>query len=257
MRITRLGCLAAGFACLAPVAVAQTQTHGVARLGTVTFKVECNAAARQQFGTAMALYHSFAWPQAVAAFKAIAAADPTCGMSHWGHAMSLLGNPFVWPAGLTPQNLDEVAAALNAAKTAGLRTARERDYVDAVVVFVRDHASTPHAQRMQAYDAAMAEVAARNPADKEAAILSALITSANFNPADKTYANQLKAARVLEPLFKSYPNHPGVAHYLIHSYDYPPIAKQGLPAAQAYTGIAPDAAHALHMPAHIFTRVGY
>ncbi len=257
MRITRLGCLAAGLAGLAPLANAPVQAHGIARLGTVEFKVECSAATQPQFNTAMALYHSFAWPQAIAAFKAIAAADPTCGMAQWGLAMSLLGNPFVWPAGLTPQNLDEVAAALDAAKTAGLRTARERDYVDAVVVFVRDHASTPHAQRMQAYDAAMAQVAARNPDDKEAAILSALITSANFNPADKTYANQLKAAAILEPLFKAYPDHPGVAHYLIHSYDYPPIASQGLTAAKAYAAIAPDAAHALHMPAHIFTRVGY
>ena len=98
MRITRLGCLAAGLAGLSPVAVAQAQTHGVARLGTVDFKVECNAAAQTEFNTAMALYHSFAWPQAMAAFKAIAAADPACGMAHWGRAMSLLDNPFVWPA---------------------------------------------------------------------------------------------------------------------------------------------------------------
>ena len=257
MRITRLGCLAAGLACLVQVAVAQTQTHGVARLGTVEFKVECNAAAQQQFSTAMALYYSFAWPEALSAFKAIAAADPACGMAHWGLAVSLLGNPFVWPAGLTAQNLNDVVAALDAAKAAGLKTSRERDYVDAVGAFARDHATTPHPQRMQAYDAAMAQVAARNTEDMEAVILSALITSANFNPADKTYANQLKAARALEPLFKAHPNHPGLAHYLIHSYDYPPIAKQGLEAAKAYSGIAPDAAHALHMPAHIFTRVGY
>jgi hypothetical protein len=257
MRITRLSCLAAGLAGLAQFANAQIQAHGIARLGTVEFKVECSAATQPQFNTAMALYHSFAWPQAMAAFKAIAAADATCGMAHWGVAMSLLDNPFVWPAGLTPQKLNEVAAALDAAKAAGLRTARERDYVDAVGVFVRDHASTPHAQRLLAYDAAMAQVAARNPADKEAAILSALVTSANFNPADKTYANQLKAAAILEPLFKAHPDHPGVAHYLIHSYDYPPIASQGLTAAKAYAAIAPDAAHALHMPAHIFTRVGY
>lgn len=257
MRIQRLGCLTIGLACLSQFANAPAQAHGVARLGTVEFKVECSAATQPPFNTAMALYHSFAWPQAVAAFKAIAAADPTCGMAHWGVAMSLLGNPFVWPAGLTPQKLNEVAAALDAAKAAGLRTARERDYVDAVGAFVRDHANTPHAQRMRAYDAAMTEVAARNLADKEAAILSALITSANFNPADKTYANQLKAAGILEPLFTAYPNHPGVAHYLIHSYDYPPIASQGLTAAKAYAAIAPDAAHALHMPAHIFTRVGY
>jgi hypothetical protein len=259
MRIHRLCSVTVtlGLASLFPLSVAPASAHGVARLGTVEFKVECSAAAQQKFNTAMALYHSFAWPQAVAAFKDIAATDPACGMAQWGLAMSLLGNPFVWPAGLTPQVMNDVAAALDAAKAAGLRTSRERDYVDAVVVFVRDPASTPHAQRMQAYDAALGAVAARNPGDKEAAILSALITSANFNPADKTYANQLKAARTLEPLFKEYPNHPGVAHYLIHSYDYPPIANQGLPAAKAYAAIAPDAAHALHMPAHIFTRVGY
>jgi len=231
--------------------------HGVARLGTVEFKVSCSPAAQQQFHTAMALYHSFAWPQTTAAFKQIAATDPACGMAHWGMAMSLLNNPFVWPAGLTPQRLDEIAAALDAAKAAGLKTDRERDYVEAVRAFVQNHASTPHPQRLQAFDNAMAQVAARNKDDIEASILSALITSANFNPADKTYANQLKAAAILEPLVKKYPNHPGIAHYLIHSYDYPAIAGKGLEAAKAYAKIAPDAAHALHMPSHIFTRVGY
>jgi hypothetical protein len=257
MRTRHLGWLAAAIlGCFGP-AWAQTPSHGVARLGTVAFDVDCRPAAQQQFHTAMALYHSFAWPQAVAAFRAIATTDPACGMAHWGVAMSLLGNPFVWPAGLTPPRLDEVAAALDAARAAGLRTERERDYVDAVRAFVRDHASTPHAQRLQAFDTAMAQVAARHKDDIEAAILSALITSANFNPADKTYANQLKAAGILEPLFTQYPNHPGIAHYLIHSYDYPPIASKGLDAAKAYAKIAPDAAHALHMPSHIFTRVGY
>ena len=257
MHIIRLGWLAAGLTCFTTATIAQTHDHGVARLGTVVFKVECSAPAQQQFNTAMALYHSFAWPQAVAAFKAVAAADPACGMAHWGLAMSLLGNPFGWPANLSAQILSDVAAALDAARTAGLKTPRERDYVDAVGAFVRDHASTPHAQRMLAFDAAMGQVASRYTDDMEAAILSALITSANFNPADKTYANQLKAAGILEPLFKAHPNHPGVAHYLIHSYDYPPIAKQGLEAAKVYGAIAPDAAHALHMPSHIFTRVGY
>ena len=159
--------------------------------------------------------------------------------------------------GLTPERLNEVTAALDAARAAGLRTDRERDYVEAVRAFLRDHASTPHAQRLQAFDTAMAQVAARYPDDIEAAILSALITSANFDPADKTYANQLKAAGILEPLYKNIPNHPGIAHYLIHSYDYPAIASKGLDAAKAYARIAPDAAHALHMPSHIFTRVGY
>jgi len=257
MHIMRVSWLAAGLTCLSTIAAAQGHDHGIARLGTVEFKVECSAPAQKEFNTAMALYHSFAWPQAIAAFKAIAAADPTCGMANWGLAISLLNNPFGWPTILSPQILDAAAAELEAAKTAGLKTQRERDYVEAVAVFVRDHASTPHLKRMQAYDAAMGQLAMHNPEDVEAAILSALITSANFNPTDKTYANQLKAAHILEPLFKAHPNHPGIAHYLIHSYDYPPIAKQGLEAAKAYGAIAPDAAHALHMPSHIFTRVGY
>lgn len=244
--------------CLSSPALSQGhQHHGVARLGTVEFNVDCAPAAQQQFHTAMALYHSFAWPQAIAAFKAIAAADPTCGMAHWGLAISLLDNPFIWPAGLTPQKLDSVIAALDAATAAGLKTQREKDYVAATGTFVRDYAATPYPQRLQAYDTAMSQLMARYPTDTEAKVLSALVTSANFNPNDKTYGNQLRAAAILEPLFKIHPNHPGVAHYLIHSYDYPPIANQGLTAAKAYAGIAPDAAHALHMPSHIFTRTGH
>ena len=244
--------------CLGSSAYSQAPPdHGVARLGTVEFKVECSPVAQQRFHTAMALYHSFAWPPAIAAFKDIAATDPACGMAQWGLAISILDNPFIWPAGLTPQKLDSVIAALDAAKVAGLKTQREKDYVEAAGTFVRDHANRPYAQRLQAYDAAMSTLMARYPEDNEAKVLSALVTSANFNPSDKTYANQLKAVAVLEPLFKAYPNHPGVAHYLIHSYDYPPIANQGLPAAKVYASIAPDAAHALHMPAHIFTRTGH
>lgn len=240
----------------APAALAQSHDHGVARLGMVKFDVSCVPAAQAQFHTAMALYHSFAWPQALAAFKAIAVADPACGMASWGRAVSLLGNPFVWPTGLTPQLLDDVVAALDAAKAAGLKNQREQDYVEAVGAFVRDHASRPYPQRIQAYDDAMAQLIVRYPDDMEAQVLSALITSANFNPTDKSYSNQLKAAAILEPLFKVHPDHPGAAHYLIHSYDYPPIAEKGLTAAHAYATIAPDAAHALHMPSHIFTRVG-
>ena len=241
----------------APIAQAQTHDHGVARLGMVEFKVSCTPAAQTKFHVAMALYHSFAWPQAIAAFKDIAATDPACGMAQWGLAMSLLGNPFVWPAGQTPAFLDTVVAALDAAKMAGLKSEREQAYVAALSVMVRDYVSKPHAARLQAYDEAMAALAARFPEDTEAKILAALATSTNFNPTDKAYTNQLKAAAILEPLFKSYPNHPGIAHYLIHSYDYPPIADKGLPFAKAYAAIAPDAAHALHMSAHIFTRVGY
>jgi hypothetical protein len=257
MRLTRLSWLVAGLTCLTTTTLAQSHHHGMARLGTVEFKVDCSAPAQAQFNTAMALYHSFAWPQATAAFKSIAAADPSCGMAHWGLAMTLLANPFVWPDGLNAARLNETAAALEAAAAAGLKTERERDYVGAFGAYVRDHAAKTHAERLRALDAAMEQVAKRYPDDREAQILSALFTSANFDPTDKAYTNQLKAARVLEPLFKAYPNHPGIAHYLIHSYDYPPIADQGLGAAKAYAEIAPDAPHALHMPSHIFTRVGY
>jgi hypothetical protein len=254
----RLGATLLFSAVLAPCALGQTgHNHAGAteRLGTVEFKVDCNAAAQAEFNRAMALYHSFWWPAASEAFAAVAEADPTCGMAHWGRAMVILDNPFTWPANLAPK-LKDVSAALDAARSAGLKSQREKDYVEALAAFVRDHETVDHRTRLQALDDAMAQLAERYPEDKETAILSALMTSANFNPADKSYANQLKAARALEEFAKSDPDHPGVAHYLIHSYDYPAIAKQGLEAAKIYGTIAPDSPHALHMPSHIFTRLG-
>jgi len=227
------------------------------RLGKVEFKVDCSAAIAPDFNRAMALYHSFAWDAAMKAFDAIVKADPSCGMAHWGRAMVLLDNPFIWPGNLLPAKLSEIAAALAAARSAGLKSQREKDYVEAVATFVRDPDKVNYRARLKLYDEAMGKLAAGYGDDKEASILSALVTSANFDPADKTYANQLKAVKILEPLFIAQPNHPGVAHYLIHSYDYPPIAKHGLDAARRYAKIAPGAPHALHMPSHIFTRVGH
>lgn len=229
----------------------------LARLGTVEFEVGCSAAAQQDFNRSMALYHSFAWGHAIPAFEAIAETDPTCGMAHWGRAMAMLDNPFVWPGNLPPEKLDTVAAALQAARSAGLHSERETGYVEAVEIFVADHQARDHRTRVQAFEEALGALAAAHPEDTEASILHALVTSANFDPADKTYANQLRAAAILEPLFEAQPEHPGVAHYLIHTYDYPPIAEHGLEAAQRYAGIAPDAPHALHMPSHIFTRLGH
>jgi hypothetical protein len=237
-------------------------THAVfadgapARLGKVHFKVECNAAARQEFDLAMAYYHSFAFERTKAPLDRALAADPACGMTHWLRALGSLDNPFTWPIPVTPKVLDEGLASLEAARKAGLKSQRERDYVDALAVFFRDHDKLNHRTRAKAFEDAMAGVAARYPDDKEATILHALILSVNFDPADKKYTNQLKAAGILEPILMQQPEHPGVAHYLIHSYDYPPIAKQGLDAAKRYSKIAPDAAHALHMPSHIFSRVG-
>jgi len=231
--------------------------HQLTRLGTVEFAVECNEAARTQFNRAMALYHSFVWPETMTAFDAIAAADPACGMAHWGRAMTLLDNPFVWPSNLPPAVLDKVAATLQQARSAGLKSEREQAYVEATEAFVRDRDTRDHPARVKAFEEALGEVARQYPQDKEAAILHALVTSANFDPKDKTYANQKRAARILEPLFAENPQHPGLAHYLIHTYDYPAIASEGLPAARRYAEIAPDAPHALHMPSHIFTRVGH
>ena len=226
------------------------------RLGKVDFKVDCNAAAQKEFNRGMALYHSFAWPAAMDSFETVLKADPTCGMAHWGKAVTTLDNPFVWPANLPAQKLNDIGGMLEAARQAGLKTEREKGYVEAVAVFVKDHDKLNHRTRLESFDSAMQKLAAADPRDIEATVLSALVTSANFDPTDKTYGNQLKAARKLEPLFKAYPKHPGVAHYLIHSYDYPPIAKYGLNAAKLYVKIAPDATHALHMPSHIFTRLG-
>jgi hypothetical protein len=230
---------------------------GAAKLGKVTFPVSCNAAAQKEFETSMAYYHSFDWVQVKASLDRVLQADPSCGMAHWGHALALLDNPFVWPANLPPKVLADGQAQIDAARAAGLKTQRERDYVDALAVFFKDADKLNHRTRATALEAAMQAVALKYPEDTEATILHSLVLSATFDPADKKYTNQLKAAKTLEPIFAKQPQHPGVAHYLIHSYDYPPIAGQGLDAARRYASIAPDAAHAQHMPSHIFTRVGY
>jgi hypothetical protein len=230
---------------------------GAAKLGKVTFPVSCNAAAQKEFETSMAYYHSFDWVQVKASLDRVLQADPSCGMAHWGHALALLDNPFVWPANLPPKVLADGQAQIDAARAAGLKTQRERDYVDALAVFFKDADKLNHRTRATALEAAMQAVALKYPEDTEATVLHSLVLSATFDPADKKYTNQLKAAKTLEPIFAKQPQHPGVAHYLIHSYDYPPIAGQGLDAARRYASIAPDAAHAQHMPSHIFTRVGY
>ena len=227
-----------------------------AKLGKVHFQVECNAAAQREFNLAMAYYHSFAWEEMRAPYERALQADPSCGMVHWLRALGALNNPFTWPTLITPAILSEAPRWLEDARRTGLKSQRERDYVDAVGAYFKDHDKLDHRTRAKAYEAALEQVMQRYPQDQEAAVLYALVLSANFDPNDKKYTNQLKAAGILEPIFAKQPDHPGVAHYLIHSYDYPPIAKKGLDAARRYDKIAPDAAHALHMPSHIFTRVG-
>jgi hypothetical protein len=224
------------------------------QLGSVKFTVSCSPEAQKKFNHAMALFHSFDWNRGKTAFEEIAQVDPKCGMAHWGRAMVAADNPFAWPVSL---KLKDGAEAIAKAKEVGAGTQRERDYIDALALLYQDAANTPHRPRALAYEQAMEKVAASNPRDIEAKILYALAVSANHDLNDKNYERPLKAAALLEPLFKSQPRHPGVAHYLIHSYDYPPIAEKGLAAAKRYSKVAADAAHAQHMPSHIFTRVGY
>jgi len=236
---------------LAQSAVGQS---GDQKLGTVHFETSCKPAAQTQFDRAMLYQHSFWYRASQMAFEEVAKADPECGMAYWGMALSLLWNPHVpTPA----KNLAEGAAAIAKGRSVGAKTQRERDYLDSLAVMYGDFDRVDHRTRVVAYANAMQRLAQSYPADDEAQIHYALSLNTSASPADKSYANQLKGAAILEPIFKRQPQHPGVAHYLIHLYDYPPIAEKGLDAARLYAKIAPAAAHAQHMPSHIFTRVGY
>ena len=224
------------------------------KLGKVHFETSCSAEAQKLFDRGMLYQHSFWYRASQRMFEDTLKADPACSIAYWGIALSLLWNPHAAPP---VKNLAEGAAAIEKARTVGFKTERERGYVDALAVMYTDYDKVDHRTRVVAYAKAMEAVAQRYPADDEAQIHYALALNTSASPADKTYANQLKGAAILEPIAVRQPLHPGVAHYLIHLYDYPSIADKGIEAARRYAKIAPDAPHALHMPSHIFTRVGY
>jgi hypothetical protein len=224
------------------------------KLGTVHFETSCNPEAQKLFDRGMLYQHSFWYRASQKVFEDALKADPECAIAYWGIALSLLWNPH----GQAPaKNLAEGAAAIAKGTSVGAKTERERDYLDALGAMYADYEKVDHRTRMQAYAKAMEQLASRYPNDDEAQIYYALALNTSASPADKTYANQLKGAAILEPVAIRQPEHPGVAHYLIHLYDYPPIAEKGLDAARRYAKVAPAAAHAQHMPSHIFTRVGY
>ena len=249
--IKMLGSLAgAAVICLAQPAFGRADKA----LGTVHFETSCNAEAQKLFDRGMLFQHSFWYRASQNVFEDALKADPECGIADWGIALSLLWNPHIPPPA---KNLAEGAAALAKAKGIAVKTQRERDYIDALGAMYADYDKVDHRTRMQAYVKAMEQLAQRYPNDDEAQIYYALALNTSASPADKTYASQLKGAAILEVIAKRQPQHPGVAHYLIHLYDYPAIAEKGLDAARRYARIAPAAAHALHMPSHIFTRVGY
>jgi hypothetical protein len=234
--------------------VAFGQDESDQRLGRVHFETSCTEAAQRRFDRGMRYQHSFWYRESKAIFEEVLKADSECAIAYWGIALSLLYNPHAPPP---PENLPLGLAALQKGKTIGAKTQRERDYIDALLVFYTDYDKVDHRTRVQAYLKAMESLAERYASDDEAQIEYAITLNVAAAPTDKTYANQLKGAAILEPIFKRLPQHPGVAHYLIHLYDYPPIAEKGLDAAKRYAVIAPAAPHAQHMPSHIFTRVGY
>ena len=223
------------------------------KLGKVNFLVSCDVSVQAQFTSAVAMLHSFWYEKASETFAAVAEKDPTCGMAYWGIAMTYY-HPIWQPP--DPADLKAGTAYMEKAKLVGAKTQRERDYIDAIETFYKDSDKIDHASRALAYERAMEQVQSRYPDDHEAAIFHALALLATAPPNDKTYVNQKRAGAILEPLFAEEPEHPGVAHYIIHAYDYPPLAQRALDAARRYAKIAPDSPHALHMPSHIFTRLG-
>jgi hypothetical protein len=235
-----------------------TGMRAPADVGRVTFPISCRPAARKEFERGMALLHSFWYEEAGKAFTASAAADTTCGMAHWGHAMSLLHQ--LWSA---PDSADLQTGLtdVRAARAAGLATPRERGYVDAMAAYY-DMPTPPRGdsikakQRLTAYAAAAAEQARRFPKDDEAQIFYALALLANADYGDSTFAASRQADSILFPLFRKHPRHPGIAHYIIHANDAPPLAPLALDAARKYAALAPAIPHAQHMPSHIFIRVG-
>jgi len=250
---------------IAAVLLVFTAAHGMTqehpyedgeKLGEVHFATSCDAAAQSDFNRAVALLHSFQFSPAIEGFNAVLREDPTCAIAYWGIALSDWGNPFA--PGMIDKRLLQLGRE-NAERGArrGAGTERERAYLGAVSKLYDDFENTPQPVRLLAYRDAMREVAAKYPQDHEAQIFYALALVVAADPRDKAYTDQLRAGAILEKLFGKEPTHPGLAHYIIHAYDEPALAGRALAAAQRYSEIAPDAPHALHMPSHTFTRLGY
>ncbi len=238
----------------ATAACAQMTRKPPEQLGRVSFANSCAPAAQATFERAIALLHSFWWREGEKTFREVLERDPNCAIATWGIATILIGNTFA--AGPTPAQAQQAKDAIERGRAIGAKTERERLFIEAVAQYYERFAERPHGARIKSLSDAFEDVARRFPEDDEAQIFSAIYLTATQDPTEQTFASALKAAAILEVQFKKHPDHPGVAHYLIHSYDYPPIAEKGLTAAKRYSEIAPSAPHALHMPSHIFTRVG-
>jgi tetratricopeptide (TPR) repeat protein len=255
--MVRVKLIAAGLLTVAASgSVSQGHRHGNGdKLGEVQFATSCNDVAQKEFNRAVALLHSFQFSRAIEGFNAVLAEDATCGIAYWGIALSDWSNPFA--EGMKDQGqLQAGRESVERGKKVGAKTDRERAYLAAVGKLYSDYERTPQQARLLAYRDAMRDVAAKYPGDHEAQIFYALALTASEDPSDKTYAGRLQAGAILEKLFEEEPTHPGLAHYIIHTYDVPALAGRALVAARRYSEIAPDAPHALHMPSHTFTRMG-
>jgi len=242
-------------ACLASDILAQEHQHGTpgaAALGTIDFPTSCAPAVRQDFNRAVALLHSFEYDTAREEFTKIAAREPNCAMTRWGTAMTYFHG--AWGEVDQENGAKEAALAREVSGKNSATTVREKQYIAAVSALYSNPSATV-LDRSKAFSAEMAKAHDSNPQDDEASIFYALSLFVSAGR-DKTYANQAKCGEILQPLFKKLPNHPGIAHYLIHCYDNPALAERGLSAARDYAKIAPDSAHATHMPSHIFVRLG-
>src|SRR5579883_2977871 len=223
-------------------------------LGTVEFPNSCSEAVQPALQRSVALLHSFWWDQAESAFRKVLEQDPSCGIAAWGIAAVKMGNPF----GAGPSAVDAQSArtALDQARRNSPKTEREQDYLKAIAAYYDLFPEKPHGARLRALADAFEKLAAKYRDDDETQIFLGLYLAATQSPSDKSLQRAKQAILILNEQFAKHPNHPGVAHYLIHANDFPAIADQGLFAATCYADIAPAAPHALHMPSHIFTRVG-
>ena len=255
MRNLRLSLLLCMCLACAPLIADENHQHGPhgGDVGTVNFPVSCSAEAQKTFSHSVAMLHSFWYEEAAKSFTAAAQQDPTCAMAWWGVAMSNY-HPLWEPP--TTDAMEKGTAAVRKAKSLEAHTERERGYIAAVDAFYSADASQDYLARNRVYSQAMEKVYRNNPDDMEAAIFYALSLKASSLPTDKTYANERQGGAILEKIFAAQPNHPGIAHYIIHCYDNPVLASQGLDAARRYAAIAPAVPHALHMPSHIFVRLG-
>jgi len=258
-RLKWLTCLlvSASVLCALPALALDDQMHhhhdANEQLGKVSFPISCAAASQKPFERGVALLHSFGYEDAEEQFTEITKSDPSCAMAHWGIAMSLFHEIWERPENATlKRGHDEMATA----QKLGAKTDRERGYIDALAVFYSDPSKDRYLQQATAYSDAMAKLYQKYPDDLEAGAFYALSLLASDPPGDKTHANKKKAVEVLNPLFQKQPDHPGLAHYIIHSCDSPDMAAMGLDAARRYAAIAPSSAHAVHMPSHIFARLG-